>query len=61
VTPAQTLMVIVPSDSQLEIEAMVSNRDVGFVHAGDLHLVVEVGAVTQAADHDGGAGPARRG
>jgi hemolysin D len=35
VTPAQTLMVVVPSDSQLEIEAMVSNRDVGFVHAGD--------------------------
>jgi hemolysin D len=35
VTPAQTLMVIVPSDSQLEIEAMVSNRDIGFVHAGD--------------------------
>ena len=25
---------IVPSDSRLEIEAMVSNRDVGFVHAG---------------------------
>jgi hemolysin D len=35
VTPAQTLMVIVPSDSRLEIEAMVSNRDIGFVHAGD--------------------------
>jgi hemolysin D len=35
VTPAQTLMVIVPSDSHLEIEAMVSNHDIGFVHAGD--------------------------
>jgi hemolysin D len=35
VTPAQALMVIVPSESQLEIEAMVSNRDIGFVHAGD--------------------------
>src|SRR6266850_3490602 len=35
VTPAQALMVIVPSDSQLEIEAMVSNRDIGFVHPGD--------------------------
>jgi hemolysin D len=34
VTPAQALMVVVPSDSQLEIEAMVSNRDIGFVHAG---------------------------
>jgi len=34
VTPAQPLLVIVPSDSRLEIEAMVSNRDIGFVHAG---------------------------
>jgi membrane fusion protein, hemolysin D len=35
VTPAQSLAVIVPDDSQLEIEAMVNNRDVGFVHNGD--------------------------
>src|SRR5262249_15991653 len=34
VPPGQTLLVIVPSDSRLEIEAMVSNRDIGFVHAG---------------------------
>lgn len=34
VTPAQSLLVVVPSDSRLEIEAMVSNRDVGFVRAG---------------------------
>ena len=34
VTPAQALMVIVPADSRLEIEAMVSNRDIGFVEAG---------------------------
>ncbi|MGC2042860.1 MAG: HlyD family type I secretion periplasmic adaptor subunit [Pseudolabrys sp.] len=34
VTPAQSLLVIVPSDSRMEIEAMVSNRDIGFVHAG---------------------------
>ena len=34
VTPAQTLMSIVPADSHLEIEAMVSNRDIGFVHEG---------------------------
>ena len=27
-------MSIVPADSKLEIEAMVSNRDIGFVHAG---------------------------
>ncbi len=34
VTPAQPLLVVVPADSRLEIEAMVSNRDIGFVHAG---------------------------
>jgi membrane fusion protein, hemolysin D len=34
VTPAQSLMVIVPADSRIEIEAMVPNRDIGFVHAG---------------------------
>src|SRR5882757_9568193 len=34
VTPAQSLLVVVPSDSRLEIEAMVSNRDIGFVHSG---------------------------
>jgi hemolysin D len=34
VTPAQQLLVVVPSDSRLEIEAMVSNSDIGFVQAG---------------------------
>jgi hemolysin D len=34
VTPAQALLVIVPNDSRLEIEAMVSNRDIGFIHTG---------------------------
>ena len=34
VTPAQPLLTIVPADSHLEIEAMVSNRDIGFVHEG---------------------------
>jgi hemolysin D len=34
VTPAQALAVVVPSDSPLEIEAMLSNRDIGFVHPG---------------------------
>src|SRR6478609_1324818 len=33
----------------------------GLVHAGQLHLVVEIGAVAQAPDHDGGPGlPGRR-
>jgi hemolysin D len=35
VTPAQVLLSIVPNDSHLEIEAMVSNKDIGFVHAGE--------------------------
>lgn len=34
VTPAQALAVVVPSESHLEIEAMLSNRDIGFVHPG---------------------------
>src|SRR5262249_13653690 len=34
VTPAQPLLVVVPSDSRLEIEAIVSNRDIGFVQPG---------------------------
>jgi hemolysin D len=34
VTPAQMLMLIVPTESRLEIEAMISNRDIGFVEAG---------------------------
>jgi len=33
VTPAQALLEIVPADTRLEIEAMVQNRDVGFVRA----------------------------
>jgi hemolysin D len=36
VTPAQQLMTIVPADSTLEAEAMISNRDIGFVSAGQL-------------------------
>jgi hemolysin D len=34
VTPAQVLLVIAPDRGPLEIEAMVPNRDVGFVHPG---------------------------
>jgi hemolysin D len=34
VTPAQTLLVLVPLESHLEVEAMISNRDIGFVSAG---------------------------
>jgi hemolysin D len=34
VTPAQQLMIVVPTDSHLEAEAMISNRDIGFVSEG---------------------------
>lgn len=34
VTSAQTLLAVVPADSSLEIEAMISNRDIGFVFPG---------------------------
>lgn len=34
VTPAQVLMAIVPDDATLEVEAMVQNRDIGFIRAG---------------------------
>jgi hemolysin D len=34
VTPAQQLAIVVPSDASLEVEAMISNRDIGFVHVG---------------------------
>ncbi len=34
VTPAQPLMTIVPSNSPIEVEAYLSNQDIGFVHQG---------------------------
>jgi len=34
VTPAQQLMMIVPAESRLEAEAMISNRDIGFISPG---------------------------
>lgn len=35
VQPAQTVMVIVPKDSRLEIEATIENKDIGFVREGN--------------------------
>jgi len=34
VTPAQALLVVVPDNARLSVEAMVNNRDVGFIHPG---------------------------
>ena len=36
VTPAQQLAVVVPSDATLEVEAMIPNRDIGFIHPGQI-------------------------
>ena len=48
VTPAQTLLAIVPADSHIEIEAMVSNRDIGFVRAGqDVEVKVDTFSFTR--------------
>jgi hemolysin D len=42
VTPAQALLAIVPSEGAIEIEAKVSNRDIGFIHAGqDVEIKVD--------------------
>jgi hemolysin D len=32
VTPAQPLLIIVPQDHPIEVEAQVENKDIGFVH-----------------------------
>ena len=34
VTPAQQLMVIVPKSGEIEVEAMIENKDIGFVREG---------------------------
>jgi hemolysin D len=34
VKPGDTLLVLVPTDSRLEIEAVIANADIGFVHPG---------------------------
>jgi hemolysin D len=48
VTPAQALAVVVPADSRLEIEAMVPNHDIGFVHAGqDAEIKVDTFSFTR--------------
>ncbi|MCW0234069.1 MAG: HlyD family type I secretion periplasmic adaptor subunit [Ferrovibrio sp.] len=42
VTPAQVLMVIVPDNAPLEVEATVQNRDIGFIQPGqDVEVKVE--------------------
>lgn len=43
VTPAQALLLIVPKDNPLEIEAVLDNKDIGFVNAGQAaQLKIEI-------------------
>lgn len=39
VTEAQPLMLVVPDDAPVEVEARVSNKDIGFVHEGQTAMV----------------------
>jgi hemolysin D len=39
VTPAQPLMMIVPKDNPIEVEAFVDNKDIGFVNPGQSAVV----------------------
>lgn len=42
VTPAQALMVIVPKDNPVEVEAFIQNKDIGFVSEGqDAEIKIE--------------------
>lgn len=48
VTEAQPLMVIVPSDQPVEVEAMLENKDIGFVRPGQgVEIKVETFAFTK--------------
>lgn len=54
VTPAQALMVIVPANQPVEVEAMLENKDVGFVHVGQSVTVkVETFTFTRFGTIDG--------
>ncbi|NHB86320.1 HlyD family type I secretion periplasmic adaptor subunit [Photorhabdus tasmaniensis] len=54
VTEAQPLMVIVPANQPIEVEAMLENKDVGFVHTGQLVTVkVETFNFTKYGTVDG--------
>lgn len=39
VSPAQMLMAVVPNEAEMEVEAFIQNKDVGFVHAGQPAVV----------------------
>ena len=54
VTPAEPLLAIVPDQAGLVVEAMVENRDVGFVHPGQTaHVKIETFNFTRYGLIDG--------
>ena len=54
VTPAQELMLIVPDDEQLEAEAWIQNKDIGFVHEGQaVEIKLEAFPFTKYGTIDG--------
>ena len=54
VTPAQQLMVVVPNEHQLEVEALVENKDIGFVEEGqDVEMKIETFPFTRYGLIDG--------
>jgi hemolysin D len=68
VTPAQQLLTVVPNDDRVEVEAVLENRDVGFVAAGQrVELKVDafpftryglLGGTVMSVDRDAEAAPA---
>jgi len=67
VTPAQQLLSVVPDDDRIEVEAVLENRDVGFVAAGQrVELKVDafpftryglLGGTVRSVDRDAEAAP----
>ncbi|MHC8405672.1 HlyD family type I secretion periplasmic adaptor subunit [Pseudomonas sp. TMB3-21] len=54
ITPAQPLMVLVPHDQPVEVEAMLENKDVGFIRAGQpVTVKVETFTFTKYGTIDG--------
>ncbi|HEY2179374.1 MAG TPA: HlyD family type I secretion periplasmic adaptor subunit [Caulobacteraceae bacterium] len=48
VTPAERLMIVVPDNQKLTVEAQLANRDVGFVHPGqDVQVKIETYSFTR--------------
>lgn len=48
VTPAQQLMLVVPDEKAIEVEAWIQNRDIGFVEAGQVaEIKIETFAYTK--------------